>query len=218
MKHEEHASPNKMFEDGRVNNDIYLISRGLRECAWHSSTGWNKHNQEYAEMFGVKSFIKGDDLFLYKRPHQLKIFLLQLELVEKAKAQKDAPLRRRWGLLAKYIAGKLLGYSEESMEEYLEKTSPKALAECDELIEDNANDRLKEEELCQLRARVDELEQELASMPKAGRPEVYDADFQARVKKYYDDGHTYRDTAKYFGISTNTVGRILKKRIIYIQG
>lgn len=136
MKHEEHISLKEMFENGKISNDIYLISRGLRECAWHSPAGWNKRCQEYAESFGIKSFIKGDDLFLYKRPHQLKMFLLQQELVENAEAQKNDLLKRRGILLAKYVIGKLLGYSEESMEEYLGKTSSKALAECDELIKD----------------------------------------------------------------------------------
>lgn len=126
----------ELFENGKIGNDIYLISRGLRECAWHSPVGWNKHCQESAEFFGVKSFIKGDDLFLYKRPHQLKMFLLRQELVKNAKAQKNDLLKRREILLAEYILGKLLGYSEESMEEYLEKTSSKALADCDKLIED----------------------------------------------------------------------------------
>lgn len=77
-------------------------------------------------------------------------------------------------------------------------------------------DRLKEsneeleERLQFLQERVDELEQELSCIPKAGRPERYDADFRARVKQYYMDGHTYRETAKHFSISTNTVGRFLK--------
>ena len=48
-------------------------------------------------------------------------------------------------------------------------------------------------------------------MPKAGRPEKYDADFRAKVKAYYNDDHTYRETAGHFKISTNTVGRILKE-------
>ena len=68
-----------------------------------------------------------------------------------------------------------------------------------------------EDDLHQLRIRVDELDQKRASEPKAGRPEVYDADFRARVKEYYNNGHTYRGTANKFGISTNTVGRILKE-------
>lgn len=34
--------------------------------------------------------------------------------------------------------------------------------------------------------------------------------FRARVKAYYEDDYTYRETAKHFGISTNTVGRFLK--------
>jgi hypothetical protein len=138
MKHKEHISPKEMFENGKISNDIYLISRGLRECAWLSPAGWNERCQEYAELFGVKSFIKGDDLFLYKRPHQLKMFLLQQELAENAKTQKNDLLKRKEILLAKYVIGKLLGYSEESMEEYLERTSPKALADCDKYIEDRS--------------------------------------------------------------------------------
>jgi DNA-binding transcriptional MerR regulator len=74
-----------------------------------------------------------------------------------------------------------------------------------------ATEKVLEDELHQLRARVDELEQRLASIPKAGRPDVYDADFRARVKAYYEKGSTYRETASHFGISTNTVGRILKE-------
>ena len=80
--------------------------------------------------------------------------------------------------------------------------------ERDDLIA--ANEDL-EDELYQLRARLDELEHKLASIPKAGRPDVYDADFGARVKAYYEKGSTYRETASHFGISTNTVGRILKE-------
>lgn len=55
-----------------------------------------------------------------------------------------------------------------------------------------------------------DLKQELENMPKAGRPDIYDSDFRAKVKAYYKNGHTYRDTAKHFNISTNTVGRFVK--------
>ncbi len=72
------------------------------------------------------------------------------------------------------------------------------------------NEELDEMLQC-LQDRLDELEQGLADMPKAGRPEKYDADFRAKVKAYYNDGHTYRGTADFFKISTNTVGRILKE-------
>ena len=72
------------------------------------------------------------------------------------------------------------------------------------------NEELDETLQC-LQDRVDELEQGLADMPKAGRPEKYDADFRAKVKAYYNDDHTYRETAGHFKISTNTVGRILKE-------
>ena len=72
------------------------------------------------------------------------------------------------------------------------------------------NEELEEKLQC-LQEHVDELEQDLADMPKAGRPERYDKDFRVRVKAYYNDGHTYRETAGYFNISTNTVGRFLKE-------
>ena len=41
--------------------------------------------------------------------------------------------------------------------------------------------------------------------------EKYAADFRAKVRAYYEEGHTYRTTADRFKISTNTVGRILKE-------
>ena len=72
------------------------------------------------------------------------------------------------------------------------------------------NEELEEKLQC-LQEHVDELEQDLADMPKAGRPERYDKDFRVRVKAYYNDGHTYRETAGHFNISTNTVGRFLKE-------
>ncbi len=72
------------------------------------------------------------------------------------------------------------------------------------------NEELEEKLQC-LQEHVDELEQDLADMPKAGRPERYDKDFRERVKAYYNDGHTYRETAGHFNISTNTVGRFLKE-------
>ena len=68
-----------------------------------------------------------------------------------------------------------------------------------------------EDELQQLRGRVCELEQKLASASRVGRPEKYDKDFRARVKAYYQEDHTYKETAREFKISTNTVGRILKE-------
>ena len=55
------------------------------------------------------------------------------------------------------------------------------------------------------------LEKELAAVPKAGRPDKYDAEFRAKVRAYYEEGHTYRETAKHFNISTNTVGRFLNE-------
>lgn len=57
--------------------------------------------------------------------------------------------------------------------------------------------------------RIYELKQELADIPKTGRPEIYDTEFRNRVKEYYNAGHTYRDTAAKFNISKTTVGKFL---------
>ena len=80
-------------------------------------------------------------------------------------------------------------------------------AERDNLREKNEE---LEEELELIQARVDELEKKLATAPKAGRPDKYDAKFRAEVRAYHEAGHTYRETAEHFNISTNTVGRFLK--------
>lgn len=90
----------------------------------------------------------------------------------------------------------------------LERQLTDTESERDKLLEENET---LEDSLHQLKARVDELEQRLASVPQVGRPEKYDADFRAKVKAYYKEGHTYRTTAARFEISTNTVGRILKE-------
>ena len=90
----------------------------------------------------------------------------------------------------------------------LERKLTETERERDKLLEENEN---LEDSLHQLKARVDELEQRLASVPQVGRPEKYDADFRAKVRAYYKEGHTYRTTADRFKISTNTVGRILKE-------
>ncbi len=58
--------------------------------------------------------------------------------------------------------------------------------------------------------RVAELKQKLSTVKKAGRPDKYDDKFRAEVRDYYEEGHTYRETADYFNVSTNTVGRFLK--------
>lgn len=71
-------------------------------------------------------------------------------------------------------------------------------------------DNLKEE-LQQALERIDELEQKLAVIPKVGRPKKYDAEYRAKVRDYYNDGHTYRETAEHFKISSNTVGRFLNE-------
>lgn len=88
-----------------------------------------------------------------------------------------------------------------------DKQLAEAEAERDNLREKN---EALEEELELIQARVDELEKKLATAPKAGRPDKYDAKFRAEVRAYHEAGHTYRDTAEYFNISTNTVGRFLK--------
>lgn len=77
---------------------------------------------------------------------------------------------------------------------------------------DNLQDENEELEntLHRARKRIAKLEQKLASVPKVGRPDKYDAKFRAEVRSYYEEGHTYRETAEHFNISTNTVGRFLK--------
>lgn len=67
-----------------------------------------------------------------------------------------------------------------------------------------------ERERDRLQEQCNELEGQLEDVPQVGRPAWYDEDFRSQVKAYYDDGHTYRETAKHFNISTNTVGRFIK--------
>ncbi len=79
----------------------------------------------------------------------------------------------------------------------------------------NENSQLGQELAC-LKLENTRLQAQLAPLSqrpgRAGRPR-YDSDFRQRVIDFYNESpaHTYQITANEFGISTNTVGRILKE-------
>lgn len=125
------------YEKGRLHNDIYLISRGVRECAWDNYLEkWDDWDQEYAEMFGIKHYTDEDNwTFLYKRPHQLKMFLLQQELSKQVSKGANVLDSNFIELFVFYIRGKLLGYSEESMEQYFKMHFPDMFTKSDKLAE-----------------------------------------------------------------------------------
>ena len=120
----------------------------------------------------------------------------------------NGPMEAIAELSKKLICDAEMGTFTSRMREMNQQLA-KTEGERDNLREINAE---LEDSLQQLQGRVDELEQELAGVPQVGRPERYDASFRARVKAYYEEGgHTYRETARHFNISTNTVGRFLKE-------
>lgn len=89
---------------------------------------------------------------------------------------------------------------------------------CIQLSEEkeNVNRLIKENEelasmLWKAQKRIYELEDEIASFPRAGRPLVYDIGFRDKVREYYNAGHTYRDTAAHFNISQPTICKILRE-------
>ena len=71
-----------------------------------------------------------------------------------------------------------------------------------------------EDERSERRERVDEMETLLAARPhQGGRRDKYTQEQrQAVIDFYQQDGETYVSTAKHFGMSTNTVGRILREQ------
>ena len=103
---------------------IYLIKCGVRDCALidiptNIYSKFENDLNEYMNQFMIKSYIhywnNYISFFLYKRDFQLELFkecfLTYFE--------NDTLLER--SLKDQYILGKLLGYSEESMEEYFSK-------------------------------------------------------------------------------------------------
>lgn len=66
-----------------------------------------------------------------------------------------------------------------------------------------------EEEIERQRILIYELRQELADVPRIGRPVVYDTAFKDRVKEYYNSGHTYKEIAAKFNISQTTISKFL---------
>ena len=100
-----------IFDYSDALNEIYLISRHVRDAAWLSTyqmENWCEEIEIYARDLGVKwYFAKKNGVFLYRFPHQKEVFCM----LEDKKVEK--------GLLRNYVLGRLLGYGEESMDEYI---------------------------------------------------------------------------------------------------
>ena len=112
----------------QLNDDIYLIDKGVRNCALHTASSYKLDDVIKFLEFACKSNVSGKfickfalfeevndeideedkdyKLFLYRYPHQVAIF-------ERCLQMKD-PLLYEWTL------GKLLGYSDESIEGFLQ--------------------------------------------------------------------------------------------------
>lgn len=87
----------------------------------------------------------------------------------------------------------------------------RAMKKIEQQLTDTENERDRLQEDCdELEERVKEIEAQLENRHAGGRPKQYDSQFRARVIAFYQAGHTYVETAKHFGVSTNTVGRFLK--------
>ena len=110
--------------------------------------------------------------------------------------------------------------NEKQMEEQLSENKWErqweGLREAYGELEERYREALKDYEA--LREQMQELQQKNGALKKAldekikhqgGSRTKYSESQRKAIVEYYNNGGTYRSTAKHFGISTNTVGRIL---------
>ena len=112
-----------------IMNDLYLIYHGVRDCCMHTISADILEDEEFmnsikkeAEFYKVKytitDFTDENDLkyktiFFYMYDHQKVMYLITESI-----PNNGNPLN---GYASQYIIGKLLGYSNRDMEEYLDK-------------------------------------------------------------------------------------------------
>ena len=117
------------YELTKISNDLYLIYHGVRDCCMHTISADIFEDKEFvnrikkdAEFYKVKYIItdftdyndlKYKTIFFYKYDHQ-KVMYLITEIIPK----NENPVN---GYVYQYIIGKLLGYSNQDMEEFLER-------------------------------------------------------------------------------------------------
>ena len=107
-----------------IRNDLYLIYHGVRDCCIHSVYR-QLEDEEFMEsiekdvkFYKLKYLINdyGDEvykeLFFYKYDHQRVMYMIS----DAVRGQSDVGV-----YVSEYITGKLLGYSNQDMEEFLER-------------------------------------------------------------------------------------------------
>lgn len=64
--------------------------------------------------------------------------------------------------------------------------------------------------ICDLENELETVREELAKRPIAGRKRVYNDEKRAEIFAYYNE-NSYKDTVSHFGISPDTLNRIIKE-------
>ena len=100
----------------KVSADIYLLEKGVRDCAYEicETKIFDKvkhHIEEVNEIYVIRDYTDSDDnmthFFVFHKPTVqlfINIYFLQTDYI-----------------LKEYILGKILGYSEDSAEEYFKE-------------------------------------------------------------------------------------------------
>ena len=108
----------------KVENESYLIDKGVRSCALTTVSGYYQKETDVLtkleeivmnhklHYYIYKKKFPDNDLgvyvfWIYKYHHQLAL----IKYIESKKGDKD--------IITEWITGKLLGYSDESIEDYL---------------------------------------------------------------------------------------------------
>ena len=110
-------------------NDLYLIYHGVRDCCTHTIPDDILEDEEFMDMikketefykvkyiitdFTDENDLKYKTIFFYKYDHQKVLYLITENI-----PKNGNPVN---GYISQFIIGKLLGYSNQDMEEYLSK-------------------------------------------------------------------------------------------------